>query len=135
MRFGEVDIPEDLNYTQKHLWVRTQDQLCTLGWTDYIQKNAGDVNYVELPPKGTATEIDDDFGTIETSKWVDRLYSPIKGRVMETNDEVVKNPELVNKAPFTQGWFIKVEMQSETDSQGLMSPAEYLEYIKECEEQ
>ncbi len=134
MRFGEVDIPEDLNYTQKHLWVRTQDQLCTLGWTDYIQKNAGDVNYVELPPKGTATEIDDDFGTIETSKWVDRLYSPIKGRVMETNDDVVKNPELVNKAPFTQGWFIKVEMQSETDSQGLMSPAEYLEYIKKCEE-
>ncbi len=135
MRFGEVDIPEDLNYTQKHLWVRTQDQLCTLGWTDYIQKNAGDVNYVELPPKGTATEIDDDFGTIETSKWVDRLYSPIKGRVIEANDDVVKNPELVNKAPFTQGWFIKVEMQSETDSQGLMSPAEYLEYIKECEEQ
>jgi glycine cleavage system H protein len=135
MRFEEVDIPEDLNYTQKHLWVRIQDKLCTLGWTDYIQKNAGDVNYVELPPKGTATEIDDDFGTIETSKWVDRLYSPIKGRVMETNDDVVKNPELVNKAPFTQGWFIKVEMQSETDSQGLMSPAEYLEYIKECEEQ
>jgi glycine cleavage system H protein len=135
MRFEEVDIPEDLNYTQKHLWVRIQDKLCTLGWTDYIQKNAGDVNYVELPPKGTATEIDDDFGTIETSKWVDRLYSPIKGRVMEANDDVVKNPELVNKAPFTQGWFIKVEMQSETDSQGLMSPAEYLEYIKECEEQ
>ncbi len=135
MRFGEVDIPEDLNYTQKHLWIRIQDKLCTLGWTDYIQKNAGDVNYVELPPKGMATEIDDDFGTIETSKWVDRLYSPIKGRVMETNDDVVKNPELVNKAPFTQGWFIKVEMQSETDSQGLMSPAEYLDYIKTCEEQ
>ncbi len=135
MRFGEVDIPEDLNYTQKHLWVRTQDKVCTLGWTDYIQKSAGDVNYVELPPKGMATEIDDDFGTIETSKWVDRLYSPIKGRVMETNGDVVKNPELVNKAPFTQGWFIKVEMQSETDSQGLMSPAEYLDYIKTCEEQ
>ncbi len=135
MRFGEVDIPEDLNYTQKHLWIRIQDKLCTLGWTDYIQKNAGDVNYVELPPKGMATEIDDDFGTIETSKWVDRLYSPIKGRVIETNDDVVKNPELVNKAPFTQGWFIKVEMQSETDLQGLMSPAEYLDYIKTCEEQ
>ncbi|MEE9419351.1 MAG: glycine cleavage system protein GcvH [Desulfatiglandaceae bacterium] len=135
MLFGEVDIPEELNYTKKHLWVKIQDGLCTLGWTDYIQKNAGDVNYVELPPKGTALEVDQDFGTIETSKWVDRLYSPVNGQVMAVNNEVIKTPELVNKAPFTQGWFVRVGIQSGTGSHGLLSPVEYLDYIKTCEEQ
>jgi len=135
MQFEDVDIPEDLSYTRKHLWVKIRDGLCTLGWTDYIQKSAGDVNYVELPPKGAAMELDQDFGTIETSKWVDRLYSPVDGQVMAVNNEVIKNPELVNKAPFTQGWFVRVEIQSGTETHGLMSPVEYLDYIKTCEEQ
>ncbi len=133
MRFGEVDIPEYLRYTRKHLWVKTEDGICTLGWTDYIQRNAGNVNYVELSPSGTKLEVDQDFGTIETSKWVDRLYSPINGRVMEVNDQVIRNPELVNKAPFADGWFVKVHLESESGSNGTISPGEYLEYIKTCE--
>ncbi|MFH1629947.1 MAG: glycine cleavage system protein GcvH [Pseudomonadota bacterium] len=134
MRFVDVDIPEDLRYTRNHLWVKIRDGICTLGWTDYIQQNAGDVNYIELPHKNAAVEIGKEFGTIETSKWVDRLYSPITGGVADVNDDVVRKPELINQAPFTEGWFIKVKLRSEPGSQDSMSPMEYLEYIKTCEE-
>ena len=133
MRWGKVDIPEDLSYTKNHLWVKVQDGLCILGWTDYIQSNAGDVNYVELPQKGTQVNVNQDFGSIETSKWVDKLYSPIKGQVVEVNDKVLNDPELINKAPFTQGWLVKIEPQGEIKSQNLMSPMKYLEYIKASE--
>lgn len=133
MRFGKVDIPEDLSYTKNHLWVKVQDSLCVLGWTDYIQSNAGDVNYVELPQQGIPVDVNQDFGSIETSKWVDRLYSPIKGQVVEVNDKVINDPELINKAPFTDGWLVKIELQGEIGSQSLMSPMEYLEYIKASE--
>ena len=68
MQFKGTDIPEDLSYTKTHLWVKTQDSLYTLGWTDYIQSNAGDVNYVELPEKGTPVQMNEDFGSIET-RW------------------------------------------------------------------
>ena len=134
MRYGTVDIPEDLNYTKNHLWVKMLDSLCTLGWTDYIQSNAGDVNYVELPRKGTSVKVDQDLGSIETSKWVDRLYSPIEGEVVEVNERVINDPELINKAPFTEGWLVKVEQKGEIGSGGLMSAGEYLEYLKACEE-
>ncbi len=134
MQFGKATIPENLNYAKTHLWVKIQNNVCTLGWTDYIQRNAGDVNYIELPVKGTAVKVNLDFGTIETSKWVDRLYSPINGRVIEVNDGVVHNPEMINKFPFTQGWFIKVELQDGVGAQNLMSPMEYFEYIKVCGE-
>lgn len=134
MQFGTVDIPEDLSYTRNHLWVKIIDNLCILGWTDYIQSNAGDVNYVELPEKGTMVEMGQDFGSIETSKWIDRLYSPVSGQVVEVNDKVINQPELINKAPFTEGWLLKIKPNGEIGSQNLMSPLEYLEYIKACKE-
>ncbi len=133
MRFGKADIPEDLRYTRNHLWVKIQGGLCTLGWTDYIQQNAGDVNFIELPQKGTAVKVDQDFGTIETSKWVDKLYSPINGRVVEVNEEIINRPELINEAPFTDGWFVEVEPLGEMRAQDSISAAEYFEYIKTCE--
>lgn len=135
MRFETMDIPEDLSYTNTHLWVKIQNGLCALGWTDYIQANAGDVIYLELAEKGTPVNVDDEFGSIETSKWVDKLYSPINGRVVEVNEKIVHRPELINEAPFTEGWFVKVELQGEIGAQHLMSPLEYYEYLKACEVQ
>ncbi|NIR17025.1 MAG: glycine cleavage system protein H, partial [Desulfobacterales bacterium] len=109
MQYGNADIPEELHYTRNHLWVAIRAGVSTLGWTDYIQSNAGDVNYVELPEKGTMVDVDEDFGSIETSKWVDRLYSPVKGQVVEVNHKVIGQPDLINKAPFAEGWFVKIE--------------------------
>ena len=134
MQFGTVEIPEDLSYTKKHLWCKRSDNIFTLGWTDYIQSNAGDVNHVELAEKGTVVEVDQDFGSIETSKWVDKLYSPFMGLIVEINDKVIKNPEVINKAPFTEGWLVKIEPRGEIERQHLMSAVEYLEFLKACEE-
>lgn len=133
MRFRDAEIPEDLSYTKNHLWVNMKDRLYTLGWTDYIQINAGDVNHIDLPAKGTLLNVRQEFGSIETSKWVDRLYSPLKGRVAEVNNKVLDNPELINCAPFGEGWFIAVEPSEEIQSEGLITPDEYYEYLKVCE--
>ena len=133
MRFRDAEIKENLSYTKNHLWVNMKDRLYTLGWTDYIQINAGDVNHIDLPAKGTLLNAEEEFGSIETSKWVDRLYSPFKGRVDEVNKKVLDNPELINSAPFGEGWFIAVEPSGEIKSKGLMTPEEYYEYLKVCE--
>jgi len=133
MRIGTVDIPENLSYTNTHLWIKMQNGICTLGWTDYIQENAGDVIYLELADIGTPIEVDQEFGSIETSKWVDKLYSPLNGRVVEVNKKATSRPEVVNEAPFAEGWFVKIEPQSEIGFQHLMSPLEYFEYLKLCE--
>ena len=79
-------------------------------------------------------QTNEDFGSIETSKWVERLYSPIDGFVSEINDKVTNQPELVNNSPFIEGWLVKIELQGNAGAEALMSPKEYLEYIKACEE-
>ena len=133
MRFGDAEIPEDLSYTKNHLWVNMKDHPYTLGWTDYIQINAGDVNHIHLPEKETLLNVREEFGSVETSKWVDRLYSPLKGRVVEVNNKLFKKPELINDAPFGEGWFIAVAPSEKGESQGLITPEEYREYLKVCE--
>ena len=133
MRFGDAEIPEDLSYTKNHLWVDMKDRPYTLGWTDYIQINAGDVNNIHLPAKGTLLDVNQEFGSVETSKWVDRLYSPLKGRVVEVNKGLLNKPELINNAPFGKGWFITVEPSEKKPSEGVITPEEYCEYLKVCE--
>lgn len=133
MKFGTVDIPENLSYTNTHLWVKMQNGISTLGWTDYIQDNAGDVIYLELTDVGTPIEVDQEFGSIETSKWVDKLYSPLNGRIVKVNKKAILRPEVVNQAPFTEGWFVKIKLQSKIELQHLMSPLKYFEFLKLCE--
>jgi len=134
MQYETVAIPEGLRYTKNHLWAEINEGLCTLGWTDYIQNSAGDVNHIDLPEKGKPVEPDEDFGSIETSKWVDRLYSPVRGTVVEVNEKLVQHPEIINHAPFTEGWFVRISLQGEIDTDRLLSPGDYLELIKTCGE-
>lgn len=133
MKFGTVEIPEDLHYTQTHLWVRLNNGFCIIGWTDYIQSNAGDVNYIELPQNGQTIEAGQEFGSIETSKWVDKLYAPLKGRILETNAKVLHSPGLINEAPFSDGWFLKIKPHNPAEIKDLMSAETYFEYLKACE--
>ena len=90
MRFGNAEIPEDLRYTKNHLWVKSREGFCALGWTDYIQQNAGDVNYVDLPPKGSAMEVGEEFGTIAVQLHVlHQIFDhPLSCRLALPADEV-----------------------------------------------
>ncbi len=134
MELEKTVIPEGLRYSRGHVWAAFENGLCVLGWTDYIQQNAGDVNYVELPEPGKRVEKDQEFGTIETSKWVDRLYSPIAGEVVASNREVLQRPELINQAPFGEGWLVKLRVDTAVESPTLLSPDEYAAYVQTCEE-
>ena len=133
MKFGTVEIPENLYYTDTHLWVKLNNGFCIIGWTDYIQSNAGDVNYIDLPETGITVKAGKEFGSIETSKWVDKLYSPLTGRILKTNQDVGRSPGLINEAPYAEGWFLKIEPQKQAETKNLMSALTYFEYLKACE--
>ncbi len=134
MEFEQTKIPEELRYSKSHVWVAFQNGFCVLGWTDYIQQNAGDVNYVELPETGKQIGRDEEFGTVETSKWVDRLCSPVAGEVAAVNGELRQRPELINLAPFGEGWLVKLRVNGAAEPSSLLSAEEYAAYIQTCEE-
>jgi len=121
------DTPKDLLYTEDHEYIKpTEDEnVVTVGITDYAQGELGDVVFVELPQVGASYGKHDVFGTVEAVKAVSELYSPLSGEVVEVNDRLEKEPALVNTAPYTDGWMIKLRLKNPSEKDQLLGASEY----------
>ena len=101
-------IPEDLQYTEDHEWVKIENEIATIGITDYAQGELGDIIFIELPQPGDSVEEKDSIGTIEAVKTVADIYSPMQGEIYEVNPILEDEPECVNTDPYARGWIIKL---------------------------
>ena len=103
-----MNIPEDLQYTTDHEWVKIENGIATIGITDYAQGELGDIIFIELPEPGDEFMAKDSIGTIEAVKTVADIYSPMQGKISEVNPILEDEPECVNTDPYTRGWIIKL---------------------------
>ncbi len=129
-----MEFPEDLKYSKEHEWVLVEDNVATVGITDFAQDQLGDIVFVELPGVGDKVSKEDAFGVVESVKAVSDIYAPVSGKVLEVNDDLPENPEMVNEDPYGDGWMIKIEMNDPEELQDLMTAAEYEEYVAEEKE-
>jgi glycine cleavage system H protein len=120
-----MTIPDDLQYTKDHEWIRFDGGQGTIGITDFAQDALGDVVFVELPAVGATLTQGKTFGVVESNKTVSDLFAPISGTVAEVNEELRARPELVNQDPYGAGWMIKVSPASASDRSGLLDAAAY----------
>lgn len=124
-------IPDDLLYTEKHEWVRTEGEIATVGITDYAQNQLGDIVYLELPSVGAKVEAAASFGTIEAVKAVSDLYSPLSGEVVEVNDNVSADPAIIKSSPYGDGWMIKIKIEKKEELGSLLKADKYREITGE----
>ena len=122
--------PSEYLYSKEHEWVRVQDDICTIGITEFAQQELGEVVYVELPEVGQVFDANDEIGTIESVKAVAEVYTPVAGEIVEINEAVVDDPELLNEEPHSDGWLVKIRFSSAADLKSLMSSEQYEEYAK-----
>jgi glycine cleavage system H protein len=123
-----LNIPEDLQYTESHEWVRIEGETATIGITDHAQNELGDVVFVELPSEGDAFDAGESFGTVESVKAVSDLYAPVGGEVVEVNSALEDAPENINEDPYGEGWIVKLRT---SDEPHLLSPHEYEQVVAE----
>ncbi len=123
-----MSVPQDLQYTKSHEWVRVEDDVVTVGITEHAQEELGDVVFVELPEEGDDIGAGDTFGTIESVKAVSDLYAPVGGEVVEVNGSLNDTPENVNEDPYGEGWIVKIRTSEEAD---LLSAEEYEKVVEE----
>jgi len=126
-----MDIPENLKYTKEHEWARIERNRVVVGITDFAQEELGDVVYVELPEPGAAVAAETPFGVVESVKAVSDLFCPISGTVIEINEDLEDHPELVNDAPYEDGWMIVIEPSNSAEFNELLSAEDYRAYIEE----
>lgn len=125
--------PTEYLYTREHEWIKVDGDTCTLGITEFAQRELGEVVFVELPEVGQVFDSGDELGTIESVKAVAEIYTPIAGEVVEVNEGVSDDPELLNDDPHGEGWLLKLRFSSADDLKALMSAEQYEEFAKSGE--
>ncbi len=100
--------PDDVYYHKEHFWAKVDGDKVTMGTSDFAQKLAGQIVYVELPSVGRNVEQGKPCGSMESGKWVGRIYAPVSGKVESVNQELEETPELINESPYDKGWICKI---------------------------
>ena len=127
---SEIILPDDLKYSKEHEWAQKEGDAVKIGITDYAQDQLGDIVFVELPEVDSEFDQGDEFGTLESTKAVSELYMPIGGKIVAINKALEDEPELVNNAPYGDGWMIEVAPSDPAELDALMDKNAYLELLK-----
>ncbi len=120
------NIPADLRYAKSHEWLKPEsDGTVTIGITDYAQNSLGDITYVQLPKVGATLKAGETFGVVESVKAASDLYAPVAGTVVATNAALDSAPETVNRAPYAEGWMLKLKPADAAAADALMDAGAY----------
>jgi glycine cleavage system H protein len=120
-----MNIPDDLQYSSDHEWIRRDGDVITIGITDYAQDSLGDVVFVEQPEVGQTLAASDTFTEVESTKSVSDIYAPVSGTITEVNAALEDQPELLNSDPYGAGWICRIEMSDATQFDALLDAAAY----------
>jgi len=121
-----------VKYSEDHAWVKVQDEdLVTIGITDFAQEQLGDLVYIELPKVGHECSRGDNISVIESVKSASDLVAPVSGEIVEVNDRLGDDPELVSEDSMGRGWFIKVKLSKHSELDELMDDESYQAFIED----
>lgn len=127
--FDELNLPDNLRYTEDHEWAKLEGDVVRIGVSDYAQDQLGDIVFVEMPEVGDSFEKGEEFGTLESVKAVSELYLPISGEITAVNEALVDEPELLNADSYAN-WIIEVRPENADELEGLLSVEQYIEIVK-----
>ncbi len=126
--------PEDLLYSREHIWVRIDGDMATLGITDYAQERLGEILSVEFPEIDTYVERDETFGSVESTKAVIDLVSPVSGTIVSVNEDINDDIGIINSDPHDIGWLVVIEMDELGQLDDLLDATGYHDFIMQEEE-
>lgn len=121
-------IPQKLQYTQTHEWVKKEEDTLLIGITDHAQTMLGDLVYVELPEIETNFDNGQECAIVESVKAAADIYCPVPGEVIEVNEAVIENPQLINQDPYGKGWLLRVRPHDQALT-GLLNADEYSKVV------
>ena len=124
-----ANVPGDLRYAKSHEWVRVNGDTADVGISDHAQRELTDVVFVELPAVGRRLKAGESCAVVESVKTASDIYAPVSGEVVAANPQLAQHPELVNSAPYGEGWFFKIKLADPGELDRLLSPEDYLKQI------
>ncbi len=126
-----MNIPKELYYTKDHEWAKVDGNVAIVGITDHAQKLLGDIVFLEMSDVGTTINKGEKIGTIESVKAASDIYSPLSGKIVEVNTDLISTPEVVNKDPYGAAWMAKIEISNPSEINDLFKADGYAKLIEE----
>ncbi len=120
-----LEYPSDLKYLDSHEYARLDGEIATIGISAFAVDQLGDIVFLELPEVGDAVTKGESFGSVESVKAVEDLYSPISGTVIERNEAMLESPEQVAEDPYGEGWLLKLRVNDPGEVDDALSADEY----------
>ena len=78
---------------------------------------------MDLPEVGDEVTQGKPYGSIESGKWVGRIYAVVSGEIAEVNADLEDEPEKMNEDPYGDAWICKIRPSNlEAEKSALMSP-------------
>ena len=124
-----MKLPVDLMYTKDHEWIRIDNDIATIGITDFAQGELGDIVYVEIETLNQTLNAETVFGSVEAVKTVSDLFMPLSGEIIEINEALDDTPESVNDDPYGEGWMVRVKCSDLSQIEGLLDAKAYKSII------
>lgn len=124
-----VNIIEGIKYTKEHEWIKLEGNIAIEGISDYAQSELSDIVMVEPPKINRKVKAGEAVGTIEAVKAVSDLYAALSGEVIEVNEKVIKDPSIINKDPYNEGWLYKIKIEDIKELGNLLTAEQYKELI------
>ena len=119
-----------LYFTREHEWISVDGDTATVGISDHAQQALGDIVYAEVPEAGRQVSKGDDAAVVESVKAASDVYAPVSGEVIEGNSALADDPAIINRDPEGEGWFFKLKLGDPSELEGLMTEADYREWVK-----
>ena len=122
-------ITEEYYYTKDHEWAQVDENVVTVGITEYAQQQLGEVVYVDLPEEGQKVIQNESFGAVESVKAASDLIAPVSGTVIEVNSSHTEDTGLINDDPMNNGWLVRIEMDTEKELAALLKAQDYKKLV------
>lgn len=123
--------PEELKYNDNSMWVKIEDgNKVRTGITSFYSEQVTKTIFVELPEEGIEVKKGEPFGSLESSKSINDLVSPVSGKVIAVNHTLDTDPGLTNNDPFDKGWMVLIEIADPAELNSMMSSQQYEAFVK-----
>lgn len=109
MEFEGYSFPDELKFEKNHYWAKKEGEVIITGAGEFISKQAGEITFVDLPEEGDELTQGKPYGSIESGKWVGRIYAVVSGEILEVNASLEDEPEKINSDPYGEGWICKIK--------------------------
>ncbi len=126
----ELNLPEDVRYSEDHEWARREGDKMKVGISDYAQDRLGDITFVELSDVGKAFKRGEVFGAVESTKAASETLIPVSGEILAVNTALIDSPDMVNKDPYGEGWLIEVKSANPAEFDSLMTKGAYVKMLE-----